>query len=380
MKVRCFSFLLAFGVSSVAGFSIAGNRKSPAARKIQTTTSLSNVWSDPKAVKGYQDFLESGEQELTLKRDGPSAIVYGVDGANELAENLWAMGMGDDVVLTPGQALPLELGGNAEYPIYITVPPNQLQSFLSNLSDDYKNRWEDFVFFSGGLSYGNIEDILKENGLCRDTMTQAIMTGFEKTPSGSFKDLSTRLGADAVGEEKWAGECAACGKWHGAIAERLERNAIRCSIDFYRDWRRKMWERNILDAIFNLVGVVRQEPTSIANVAQYYESEVSDMVWEISSQLRGWKGMALMYGFEERLFGFAENTGAEKPCMLIDELYPWIWGNRVFTEAPTVLSYLWYAKQEFGLLQNVELPPQKGENDVKSTIMRQGNMRANGVI
>mmetsp|Transcript_58464 Transcript_58464/g.163814 ORF Transcript_58464/g.163814 Transcript_58464/m.163814 type:complete len:390 (+) Transcript_58464:125-1294(+) len=389
MKVYCISLLFAsLGVSSVAGFSIAGTSSinSPAASasaKIQKTTSSSlsmATWSDAKAVREYQEFLNSGEQEIKLKSDGPSAIIYGAEGANELAESLWAMGMGDDVVLTPSQDLPSELGGKTEYPIYITLPPTQLQAFLSNLSDSYKERWADFVFFSGGLYYGNIEDLLKDNGLCRDSMTQAIMTGYERMPSGTFRDLSTRLGADAVGEEKWAGECAACGKWNGAIAERLERNAIRCSTDFYRDWRRKMWERTILDCVFNLVGVVRQEPTSLANVAQYYENEVSDMVWQISQQLRGWKAMTLMYGFEERLFGVAENTGAEKPCMLVDELYPFIWGNPVFTEAPMILDYLWYAKTEVGLLQNVDLPPKKGENDVKSNIMREGNFRADGVI
>jgi len=377
----------------VAAFSITGNPQNTLAAKIVHQGSVARItnraantalsmatWSDSKAVKEYQNFLDSGEQEIQLKRDGPSAIIYGADGANELAESLWAMGMGDDVVLTPDQELPYELGGQNEYPIYVTIPPNQLQAFLSGMSDSYKERWQDFVFFSGGLVYGNIEDILKDNGLCRDTMTQAIMTGYERTPSGTFNDLSTRLGADAVGEEKWAGECAACGKWNGAIAERLERNAIRCSVVFYRDWRRKMWERNIMDAVFNLVGAVRQEPTSLANVAQYYEKEVSDMVWEISQQLRGWKGMTLTYGFEERMFGFAENTGAEKQCVLIDEQYPFIWGNKVFTESPTVLDYLWYAKQEGGMLQSVDLPPKKGDGDVKSNIMREGNMRADGVI
>ncbi len=378
MKLGCISSCLAIGITSVTAFSV-GNGKLPT-QNIRETALHMATWSDSKAVKDYQDFLSSGQQEIKLKSDGASAIVYSPNGANELAESLWAMGMGDDIVLTPDQDLPNELGGTTEYPIYITLPPNQLAYFLQNLPESYKARYEDFVFFSGGMYFGNIEDVLKDNGLCRDSMTQAIMTGFERTSSGTFRDLTTNLGADASGETKLAGECAACGKWNGAIAERLERSGVKCSVDFYRDWRRKMWERSILDAVFNLVGVVRKEPTSLANVAMYYEKEVSDLVWQISQELRGWKAMTLTYGFEERMFGVAENTGAEKQCILIDELYPFIWGNKVFTDSPMFLEYLWYAKEEYGLLQNVELPPKRRDGEGTSNIMRQGNFRADGVV
>lgn len=74
------------------------------------------------------------------------------------------MGMGDDIVLTPDQDLPDSVGGSLEYPIYVTVPPTQLEDFLDNLSATYKGRVDDFVFFSGGLQYGNIEDLLKQRG------------------------------------------------------------------------------------------------------------------------------------------------------------------------------------------------------------------------
>jgi hypothetical protein len=77
------------------------------------------------------------------------------------------MGMGDDMVLTPGQDLPESLGGSDEYPIYVTLPPTQLEDFIKNLPASYTARTDDFVFFSGGINYGNIEDVLKERGTCR---------------------------------------------------------------------------------------------------------------------------------------------------------------------------------------------------------------------
>lgn len=341
------------------------------------------TWSDSKAVKDYQDFLSSGAQEIKLKDDCPSVIIVSPQEVdleftelNPLAQALMQMGNGDDVILSPYQPLPETLGESSEYPIYLTLPPQEIAPFLDNIDKSYEDRQSDFCFFAGGFQYGNIEEILKDRGYCRDKMTQIVISGMELVGPKGIKDVSVNLGPDSVGEDKIAGECAACGKWNGAIAKRLERNEVRCSTDFYRDWRRKMWERNCLDAVLNLVGSVREEPTTLADVANYYEEEVSDMLWEISGTLRGWKAITLMYGFEERIFGFAEMQ--KQQCAIIDDWYPYIWGNKVFTESQRFLEYLHYAKSEMGLLQSVDLPPMKSELDVSK--IRKGNLRADGVV
>ena len=130
-----------------------------------TTTRLLATWSDSKAVRDYQDFLNSGKQEIELPSDTPSVIVMD-DPNNELARALYTMGGEQDLVVTPDQELPAEMGGQAEYPVYITLPPWKIDGFLGNLKESYKARPEDFVFFAGGLKYGNIEDILKNRGAC----------------------------------------------------------------------------------------------------------------------------------------------------------------------------------------------------------------------
>ena len=210
-------------------------------------------------------------------------------------------------------------------------------------------------------------------------MTQVLISGMRVTPLGRVEDLAVRLPTDsATGEAKWAGECAACGKWAGAIAQRLERNNVRCRTDFYREWRRKMWERSVYDAVFHLLGSVRSQPTTVEQVANYYDQEVSDMVWEMSQLLRGWKALTLTYGFEERMYGTAESAGKDQPTMLVDEMYPYIWGNSVFLESKVFIEYLNYAQEEMGLLRGIELP-QKSDEDFQSK-MRRGNLRADGVI
>jgi hypothetical protein len=120
-------------------------------------------------------------------------------------------------------------------------------------------------------------------------MTQVLISGLKINPHSKRPvDISVKLGLDSYGEEKMSGSCTACGKWHGAIAERLERNNVDCQTDFYREWRRKMWERSVYDAVFYLIGAVRSEPTTVANVANYYGDEFSDMVWNISQVSSRW--------------------------------------------------------------------------------------------
>ena len=342
-------------------------------------TALSATWSDSKAVKDYQDFLNSGRQEVERASDQTSVIIH--DGTNmALAACLQATGMGDDICLTPDQALPDQINGSPDYPIYITLPPYSLGGFLSNLGDTYKQRNDNFCFFSGGFM-GNIEDVLKERGYCRDSMTQTMIGGLHIGREGRPEDLSVSLGLDSYGENKMANECTACGKWAGAIAERLQRSQVTCAVDFYREWRRKMWERSFFDAVFPLLGAVRDQPTTIAEVGQYYGEEVSDMVWDLSQLLRGWRAVTLLYGFEERLFGTAEKCGTETPCQPLPDaaMFPFIWGMNVFKESQMVVDYLWYAQTEKGFLQGVELPPQKSDEDYTSH-MRKGNLRADGVI
>jgi hypothetical protein len=127
--------------------------------------------------------------------------------------------------------------------------------------------------------------------------------------------------------------------------------------------------------VFNLVGAVRTEPTKILDVALYYGEEVSDMVWQISGILRGMKALTLTYGFEERMFGIAEANGSEQPCAVIPEMFPYIYQE--YTMAAMLNEYLCYAQDEIRLLDGVSFMRRAG--DIKP-IIRQGNMRADGVL
>jgi len=344
------------------------------------------TWSNGQAIREYQEFLATGKQEVEMREDCPSVIVASPHDtpAQKIVEGILSLGTGDDVVVYPGAELPTTMGEGKRtidsFPIYIALPPYQLEAFLATLPDSWKEKMEDFVFFSGGDICGCNENVLKRFGMCRDSMTQVLVSGMTLPgPTGKPQDLSVKIGQASNGEEKWAGECATCGKWNGAVAERLVRNGIRCKTGFYREWRRSMWERVTYDTVFNLVGAVREQPTTIQQVALYYEQEVSDMMWELTGKLRGGLAVTLLYGFEDRLFSFAEAHGRDTPCKLIDEMYPYM-HNPMLTGFGVMHSeYLHYAKDERGLLPNAVLPPASSKMD-RPPIMRQGNLRADGMI
>jgi hypothetical protein len=211
-------------------------------------------------------------------------------------------------------------------------------------------------------------------------MTQVLISGMrviEWNGQVRAEDATVNLGLDSYGEAKTAGTCSACGKWKGAVADRLRRSNVACDVDFYREWRRKMWERSVMDAVFTLLGAVRDvQPTTVKDVAQYYEAEVADILWELSGLLRGWRALTLMYGFEERLFAVAEKI--DEPCRLETSFFPYCWGNFVFLQSKTFCEYLQYAQQEKGLLQGADIPIRDDSDFVSK--MRQGNLRADGVI
>jgi hypothetical protein len=143
-----------------------------------------------------------------------------------------------------------------------------------------------------------------------------------------------------------------------------------------------MWEHAVYEAVINLIGALRDEPTTHCQVALFYEEEASDMMWQFSTALRGMLAVTLMYGAEERIMEFAEQSGVETPCSLPEAyMYDFTALRQFELHCPMVAEYLAYGKQQKGLLQDVQLPKKIEEGQVEfSPIMRKGNLRADGVV
>jgi len=128
-------------------------------------------------------------------------------------------------------------------------------------------------------------------------------------------------------------------------------------------------------AVNELLHVYISDFVFLQDVALYYEQEASDMLWQVTGNLRGWLAVTLSYGFEERLFGFAEQRLGNQLCEINEEMFPFVFCPPI-DKGEMIIEYLNYAQGELGLINNVHLP----KCETKPSLMRQGNLRADGAI
>lgn len=351
-----------------------------------------------KFLNQYQDFLSSGGGDKNLQSDGPCLIITS-DKSNPspLAEAIYKTNKEKtDIYIQPEDEIPSTMPSfgtkdeeRTSFPIYVCLPDKELSDAISkHLFDNWEDKRDDLVFIT---SNGNIEPTLKKFGLPRDATSQLLVSF--TCPGGDFQpmDNSVNLGLDSQFQEKFAGESVSCGKWKDAIAARLDANEIRCRPLFMRDFKRNMWEKCTFDAVFNLIGASAGDDVTLKEVAEFYGDDASEMAWQISSMLRGSMAIALSYGFEERMFEYATRKGAKTLCKIDPETWDFI--NGVFLEisllglskgfgdpAPLHTEYVAYCVQDKGLLKGKEINIPETTIEQRESIMRKGNLRADGVI
>lgn len=102
------------------------------------------------------------------------------------------------------------------------------------------------------------------------------------------------------------------------------------------------------------------------------------MLWSVSGMLRGSRAITLTYGFEERLFAVAEASDPEQQCVLVDDMYLFLY--EPFMGIPKFMEYMCYAQDECGLLPTASFLRRNAGTMEKPPIMLPGNLRADGVI
>uniref|UniRef100_A0A7R9U6V6 Uncharacterized protein n=1 Tax=Pinguiococcus pyrenoidosus TaxID=172671 RepID=A0A7R9U6V6_9STRA len=257
--------------------------------------SLRAVWSNPQAVEDYQNYLDGVEEQVS--KDQPSVFVAGSD--RRLAEGLASFGFGKDVVISSIKELPASVDGLTDFPIYACVAPMDLEQLILDCPEAKR---PDLVFLQTGM----MEPLLKRYGLCGKRNTQALCY-FEFHPmSGKPIDYVMNLGLDQQGNDKLAAVTSVCGKWAGAMTQRLTRNNIYCEAVGYYEWRRVMLERVLFETIFSLVGALHKDST-FGEVGLYYKDEVEEMWTDFNRCIRGHLAVTMLYGVEERFYAIAES-------------------------------------------------------------------------
>jgi len=255
------------------------------------------VWSNQQAIEEYQDLLSGKAMED--RADVPSVII----GQGRVGELMKAGGSGEDVMLGRGGMIPPEVDGNRDFPIYVCVPNDEVENIIRSCPVE---KLDDLVFMQSGM----LEPVLKKYALCGNDNTQLNPIFWQYDVGSRPQQALTDMGPDSFGVTKYAGETTVCGKWSGAVVQRLKRHNLDCKRLYYRDWRRTMIEKTIFDSVFNLIGVLHDGQT-LGEVGLYYRGEVEDMLYEINQGLRGHMAVTLLFGVEERLFAHAQHQNVE---------------------------------------------------------------------
>lgn len=286
------------------------------------------VWSDPRAVKDYQDLLDGIIPEVTI--DGPSAILG--DPSSGLAKGLIALGLGSDVAIATPDLLAAQLpptlgtlpddegGGPRErYPIYVTSPPTEYAGVVAACPEE---RRRDLVFLTA--ADGATEGTLRKAGRGGQGDTLVTLNHRAHPKTGKLRDCRIYLGNDKRGDPKYAGESCATGHWAAALQERFERGNLPLKVSTDREWRRTMYEKLVGEASINLVGALHDFATH-KEVAQYYSLEVEDMMYELGKTLKGNLAVTLLYNNEERMLNYALDCQeiADTKTSMDAAMFPW---------------------------------------------------------
>jgi len=306
IKIVCLSSLLSSSTSFKL-LSSVGNARSTCGR-------LFNVWSDNRATREYQSFLEGTLPPFTL--DIPSLFIN----SPASTPTLLHLQNPDDITVSITDEFPSTISGNDRFPIYVTLPPSELNNFLTTISLT-PEQLEDLVFFSDSVI---IESILRVHGLIGTDQTQAVLgVTLSDTVRKRFSTTAVKLDdVDSMNEEKWAGGGSVCGKWAGSIIRRtyskldvtaefledeeLGDNKKPIRHNFYREWRRVMFERAIGSMAVDLVGASHVKSSGgdsldRKSVTNNHADEIVDLARELAAGLRQTMSVSLLTNFEERV-------------------------------------------------------------------------------
>jgi hypothetical protein len=254
----------------------------------------------PIAILEYEAYI--GGNSPDRKSDGPS-VIYGCD--TPLGRSLAGLGFEGDVLIPAGEPIPTSINSldAGSFPVYMAVDEAMLVTVLQDgLGASLEKLREDLVFFQ--LNGGCVEPLLRRHGLGGQQQTQATL--YWDLDAVKVRDLEMPKGLDDESAE--AAVTCVCGKWAGALSDRLSRGNFQCDEFFYNVWRRGMLERAVFDTAINLVGALHSFP-SYADVGQYYEEELVSMTVELARAVRGILSVQLIGGVEERVVSYSRAMG-----------------------------------------------------------------------
>lgn len=267
------------GASSFLRTNVTTKKPLPRANKSVHTTRM-QVWSDPAVREEYFDYLE-GRVQRTETADCQSTIV----GAGRIGSFLAEKGK-NDLVIKRGESIPPDAPG----PVYVCTRNDDMAQVIADCPEE---KLEDLVFIQNGM----LERFLREKNVSDNTCANLYFA-------------IPRIGAkpiDGITDKNPEGLTAVCGKWEGAVADRLQNANLTCKILKERDFRRSQLEKLIWISCFNLIGAVHGGIT-MGEVAKMHVDEVTEMGTELAQMVRFTLTVGMLSNIEDRLLAYGRRV------------------------------------------------------------------------
>ena len=239
--------------------------------------------SDSRPTREYMDFL-LGRSQNDASEDGPSTIVGSEGRIGTLLRDLGQRREFKDMYIKRGDLIPPDAPG----PVYICTANDHLDAVVASCPDEKR---EDLVF----IQNGQLEPFRQKHGLYETT--QAVL--WLALPRVGGRPV------DGVTPESPEGLSSVSGKWAQALAQRLERGNLKCTVyGAQRELRRIMLERLVWTSSFMLLGSIHGGIT-VGEVSSKHREEVEDLIRELAAMCRFTLSVALKTGLEERLCAYS---------------------------------------------------------------------------
>lgn len=180
-----------------------------------------------------------------------------------------------------------EIPQDGEGPIYICTRNNDLEKIIQNTP---KRRLDDLVFLQNGI----LTEYLQSKNLSDNTqgLIYFAITKVGEPPIDGITELSAPQGLTAV-----------FGKWSNDFACRLHNAGLTCRVLDKNSWNTSMLEKHIWLCAFMAVG--SKYKCSVGDVISKHETEIRNLISELSKAASKAATVSFPPGIEERLIAYA---------------------------------------------------------------------------
>lgn len=251
-----------------------------------------SVWSNPQETIDYMDYL--GGRAPVPKIDQPSVVLGASTDMKTILMEKTPFPFEGDVFVERWEDIPEKLVDNQgkeweDFPIYVCFNEWELEEKVLEAMPGSHPKREDLVFTNENV----IEKLLARYGLSRKQTTQ-MLPFYKLAMNGAVKDhVTTYKVSEFDGESLRCCVSVTCGKWAGAVKERLNRIELQMDIVPWPEYKRHCYERGIFNTCYNVISLCHGGK-KFREIVDIQFEELDDMTHELCRCMQKAQTAAMM--------------------------------------------------------------------------------------